>query len=57
MNFKIASIVNDKALLERAKTEAEKLCGEDTELKLAKNLLLKMHLQSQKHKNGWGKIA
>jgi len=57
LNFKIASIVNDKELLEKAKTEAEKLCEEDPELKMAKNLLLKTHLQSQPHKHGWGKIS
>ncbi|MES2004700.1 MAG: ATP-dependent DNA helicase RecG [Bacteroidota bacterium] len=57
LNFKIASIVNDKALLELARMEAEKLVGEDMELIMAKNLLLKSFLQSQKRKHGWGKIS
>ncbi|MES2373819.1 MAG: ATP-dependent DNA helicase RecG [Bacteroidota bacterium] len=57
LNFKIASIVNDKALLELARTEAERIVGEDVELGLAKNLQLKNFLHSQKRKNGWGKIS
>jgi ATP-dependent DNA helicase RecG len=57
LNFKIASIVNDKALLELARAEAERIVGEDVELGLAKNLQLKIFLHSQKRKNGWGKIS
>jgi ATP-dependent DNA helicase RecG len=57
LNFKIASIVNDKALLEQARTAAESLVEEDTELTMAKNLLLKNFLRSQRHKTGWGKIS
>ena len=57
LNFRIASIVNDKALLEKAKTEAELLCSEDPELDMAKNLQLKIHLQSQGRKNAWSKIS
>lgn len=57
LNFKIASIVNDKALLELAKNEAEKLVDEDVELSMAKNLPLKSYLHSQKSRNGWGKIS
>lgn len=57
LNFKIASIVNDKVLLELAKAEAEKLVMEDTELNMAKNSPLKFFLQSQKRKNGWGRIS
>jgi ATP-dependent DNA helicase RecG len=57
LNFKIASIVNDKELLELAKNEAEKLVDEDVELSMAKNLPLKSFLHSQKSRNGWGKIS
>ena len=57
LNFKIASIVNDKVLLELARYEAEKLVAEDTELTLSKNLPLKTFLLSQKSKNGWSKIS
>jgi ATP-dependent DNA helicase RecG len=57
LNFKLASIVNDKALLEKAKEMAEKLVEEDADLIMAKNLQLKNYLQSQKGKNGWSKIS
>ncbi|MBY0481301.1 MAG: ATP-dependent DNA helicase RecG, partial [Chitinophagaceae bacterium] len=57
LNFKLASIVNDKGLLEKAKSVAEKLVTEDPELNMAKNLQLKNYLQSQKGKNGWSKIS
>ena len=57
LNFKLASIVNDKALLELAKYEAEKLLEEDLEISLAKNLLLKQYLQIQKGKTEWSKIS
>ena len=57
LNFKLASIVNDKGILEKARNAAEKLVDEDPELLLAKNLQLKNYLQSQKGKNGWSKIS
>lgn len=57
LNFKIASIVNDKELLEKAKEAAEKLVSEDVELSMAKNLQLKTYLQSQRRKQGWGRIS
>jgi ATP-dependent DNA helicase RecG len=57
LNFKLASIVNDKALLEIAKAAAEKILEEDLELNLASNLPLKKYLQSQKGKTGWSKIS
>ncbi len=57
LNFKVASIVNDKELLEKAKMMAELLCEDDPELNMAKNLMLKSHLQSQPQKNGWGRIS
>ncbi len=57
LNFKIASIVNDKELLEKARSEAEMLVEEDNMLNMAKNLPLKQFLQLQKGKNGWSKIS
>ena len=57
LNFKLASIINDKELLAVAKYEAEKLMDEDAELIMAKNLQLKKYLQSQKGKTGWSKIS
>ncbi|NCI45700.1 ATP-dependent DNA helicase RecG [Sediminibacterium sp. WSJ-3] len=57
LNFKLANIVNDKGLLELARSEAEMLVKEDTELKLTINSPLKLFLRSQKHKNGWSRIS
>ena len=57
LNFKLASIVNDRAVLEKARAAAELLCEEDQELNMAKNLQLKNYLQQQKGKNGWSKIS
>ena len=57
LNFKLASIVNDKSLLELAKYEAEILLEEDLELNMAKNLPLKNFLQLQKGKTAWSKIS
>jgi ATP-dependent DNA helicase RecG len=57
LNFKLASIVNDKELLELAKKEAEALLDKDVDLILAENLVLKQFLQQQKGKTGWSKIS
>lgn len=57
LNFKLASLVADKAMLEVARTEVEKILEADPDLSLANNLLIKNQLQQQKHKTGWGKIA
>ena len=57
LNFKLASIVNDKGILELAKKEAEELLDKDVDLILAENLCLKWFLQSQKGKTGWSKIS
>ena len=57
LNFKLASIINDKPLLELAKHEAEKLLQEDATLNMAKNLQLKLFLQQQKGKTNWSKIT
>lgn len=57
LNFKLASIVNDRTLLEKAKEEAEKLLEEDMEMSLAKNLPIKKYLLQQKGKTNWSKIS
>jgi len=57
LNFKLASIVNDKPLLENAKDAAEKLILEDPEINLANNLPLKKYLLQQKGGNNWSKIS
>ena len=57
LNFKLASIVNDKEILELAKKEAVDLLDKDVDLILAENLVLKQFLQLQKGKTGWSKIS
>ncbi|MBC7866908.1 MAG: ATP-dependent DNA helicase RecG, partial [Gloeobacteraceae cyanobacterium ES-bin-316] len=57
LNFKLASIVLDKAMLEVAREEVEKILNADPDLTMAENLLIKNYLQQQKQKSGWGKIA
>lgn len=57
LNFKIASIVNDKDILEKAKSIAENILEEDKDLNLAKNLPLKNYLKQQKGKTNWSKIS
>jgi len=57
LNFKLASIVADKVMLEVARSAVEKILENDPDLTLAENLLIKKFMQEQKHKTGWGKIA
>lgn len=57
LNFKLADIVQDRDLLELAKTAAEKIVEEDNTLSMAKNLQLKKFLQSQTATHGWSKIS
>jgi ATP-dependent DNA helicase RecG len=57
LNFKLASIVADKVMLEVARDEVEKILEKDPDLSLAENLLIKNYLHQQKNKTGWGKIA
>jgi ATP-dependent DNA helicase RecG len=57
LNFKLASIVNDKALLELAKEKAQILVEKDLLLSAPANNCLRNFMQSQKMKHGWGKIS
>ncbi|MCW3079681.1 MAG: ATP-dependent helicase RecG [Segetibacter sp.] len=57
LNFKLANIVNDKEILEKAKKEAEMLLSKDEELSSAENLILKNYLLLQKGKTVWSKIS
>lgn len=57
LNFKLASIVNDKVILELAKQKAVILVENDLYLEKPENLPLKNFMQSQKMKNGWSKIS
>jgi ATP-dependent DNA helicase RecG len=57
LNFKLANIVNDKDLLEKAKVEADKILTKDEELNTAENLQLKNFLLMQKGKTVWSRIS
>lgn len=57
LNFKIASIVEDKPILEAAKFYAEKITTEDETLSLPAHAVLKQYLISQKGKTTWSKIS
>ena len=57
LNFKLASLINDKAILENARREAESVLDKDPELINPENILLKQYLQSKKGKTVWSKIS
>lgn len=57
LNFKLANIVNDKAILEAARNAAETILDEDPDLKMAANLPLKTYLDQEKGKTAWSKIS
>ncbi|WP_207497002.1 ATP-dependent DNA helicase RecG [Aridibaculum aurantiacum] len=57
LNFKLASLVNDKPILEQAKQEAELLLENDEDLGAIDNAPLKNYLSLQKGKTAWSKIS
>ncbi len=57
LNFKLASIVQDKELLELAKKICDELLINDPDLSSAENLLLKNYLLSKKGKTEWSLVA
>ena len=57
LNFKLASIVNDKAMLEVARDVVEKILENDPDIELEENVAVKNYLISQKGKTKWSKIA
>jgi ATP-dependent DNA helicase RecG len=57
LNFKLASIVQDKVMLETARNVAASILEIDPDLSMAENLPLKSHLQSLKGKTVWSKIS
>jgi ATP-dependent DNA helicase RecG len=57
LNFKLASIVNDKAMLEVARDVVEKILENDPDIELLENVPVKSYLVSQKGKTKWSKIA
>jgi ATP-dependent DNA helicase RecG len=57
LNFKLASIVQDKKWLEVAREMAERVLDADPDLASATNLQLKNYLQSLHGKTAWSKIS
>lgn len=57
LNFKLASIVKDRSILETAKNIAMKILDEDPDLVSAVNLCLKNFLSLQKGKTTWSRIS
>jgi ATP-dependent DNA helicase RecG len=57
LNFRLANIINDRQALEEAKNEAYAICEKDSNLIAPENAPIRLFLQSQKTKIGWGKIA
>ncbi len=57
LNLKLASIVQDRSLMEIARNLANILVDEDPELKSAENLRLKNYLQTQQDKTAWSRIS
>jgi ATP-dependent DNA helicase RecG len=57
LNFKLANIVQDKAILEAAREATEDILNNDPDLNVAENLPVKQFLQQQKGKTAWSKIS
>ena len=57
LNFKLASIVNDKNLLDLARYYAAEVLQQDENLTREENLPLKNYLLSQKGKTAWSRIS
>ncbi len=57
LNLRVADIIKDKKILEKAKTNAEELIEQDTELESEENLRLKHYLMTLQGKTLWSKIS
>ena len=57
LNFKLANIIEDKKILEAARSEAEAIIENDATLSSADNACLKSFLTIQKGKTVWSKIS
>ncbi|PSL50186.1 ATP-dependent DNA helicase RecG [Chitinophaga niastensis] len=57
LDFKLADIINDKAILDAARASAEKILEDDTDLVLPENQSLKDFLAAQRSKSIWSKIS
>jgi ATP-dependent DNA helicase RecG len=57
LGFKLANIVEDRAMLEVARTIAEEIIESDAGLALPKHTMIKEFLQSKKGDTAWSKIS
>lgn len=57
LNFKLASLVQDRNMLETARNLAAEILEKDPELNSAENLKLKIYLDNQKGKTTWSRIS
>ena len=57
LNFKLASIVQDRSLLEVARRFAEDIIETDPELSSAENLRIRSYLQAIQGKTAWSRIS
>ncbi|MEJ7587542.1 MAG: ATP-dependent DNA helicase RecG [Ferruginibacter sp.] len=57
LNFKLADIIRDRAMLDVAKTITSSIIDSDPDLQLEENLPVKNHLQLQQGKTAWSKIS
>lgn len=57
LNFKLANIVNDRAMVDVAKKVCEDILTNDPDLSKPENQRLKEHLQTHKGKTAWSKIS
>jgi ATP-dependent DNA helicase RecG len=57
LNFKLASIVQDRSLLEVARSFAEDIMENDPELSSAENLRIRSYFQTIQGKTAWSRIS
>lgn len=57
LNFRLANIVNDRAMVDVAKKVCEDILTDDPDLAKPDNVRLKEHLQAHKGKTAWSKIS
>ena len=57
LQFRLADIVSDRDLLEKARTATDLLLDEDADLQQPGNMSLKKHLQSGTGRNPWSRIS
>ncbi|MFT3904445.1 MAG: ATP-dependent DNA helicase RecG [Niabella sp.] len=57
LNFKLANIVNDAAMVNVAREQCEQILTNDPDLSMPEHIMMKQFLQSQRGKTAWSKIS